>query len=284
MKLSTVNPGDDVVLTDNGHRYRVLAHRTEVDRDWRVPQDVLDALGVRTAVGKGGARPAARPLGRGYARRGTLAVEVDWVTGNPDATWTGFALFRSGHDAVPLEEFNLMWADGVYRQIKRSLREQRRTGAQSRWTLTTAVEPLVSVRDEIVSRLRYGVHDPDARVVDAVETGDGVEFVDVTGARVDVDDLRYLICDPAGFHLGVIREVGEREATKGVRSRTRDALRSVARSVDADPRCVQVGTDRVTVPHAVLEALVLGDEFGVAAVLDGIAELRDVLADATHPD
>lgn len=78
----------------------------------------------------------------------------------------------------------------------------------------------------------------------------------------------------------MIRDSAVDDATKTERSRIAEALRAICAQTDADPRSVAVTTDSVTMPHEVLEALVLGDQQGVAAVLDGQAFLADAVREA----
>lgn len=287
MRASDLAPGDRVV--HDRDRYRVLGRGELLDGERRLTPASCESLGIEAAAGKGGATQRPRLIGRGSwsSRSGLIAVSDPW-TGEPDPS---FVMLTSCHDIEPEAAFLARWHRQAYRAVQHPLV----IGAERvLYVATSTPEPPYDSAGR-GSSLPLGsanlLHDrllvahPDIEPAEEPWLGDPVDqwivvVEDDAGARFRVAAFR-LVRDN-GRTLAVEAERRAEAVSAAARERLRDALRAVARGHDDVDRAgmVRVTARHVTVPYSVLEALALGDEFAVASVLDGVAMIRDELADA----
>lgn len=276
----------------------------EKTRHWYgyVPADAVEGLGVTVGLGSGGRDMAVSVYGRDTWRRpaaGVLAVQVDWAyrrrsvsNGSTLGGRTGlFAVLTDGHDIMARAEFDKWWTrrsmsmlavgkDALYSAVAwpdPPERDQGHGGSSFGYAVTTPGG------DDPLHPTSLTVH--TARPADGCDLipwiGEPVEsfsvVADADGGLFRVDP-RKLVPDPRGDAFKRQRDKVEQAATRDVRDRVQHVLRQVAAQV-GEQAVVIVSTTSVTMPPAVLEALLFGDERITAEVLDGIAELRDTLAD-----
>lgn len=291
MKLSDAPVGAFVV--DGRDVFRVLADDFTLDSGHRLTDKQVAELGV--AVGNGNANPTVSVRGRRWVARdaevtGKLMVQCAWTSDGPAHVQGGlFALYTTGHDLVPVEEFMLDWDQFAIGNVKHHYRiyetdkplklaaianpkpllpyDKARQGIRSTEPLSTEAEILHE------SLLTYVKVEPTDQPWIGPECDRPVVVVDEDGDEYRIM-ARLLIPDS---YSSVFRRRDERELekrTKPYREQMRAALRAVANSIGA-PADVTITPTTITMPLEVLEALVLGDEYGISQVVDGVAILRD---------
>lgn len=301
--MTGLQPGDQFVHEDRSDRdYPVIEWFEVIDPDCSVGRDraLTDEQAARYGLrsGLGNRQLSVRLRGRGgyYAPHGVLArtIGLDRTVRSGDGL---LSLFTSGHDCHPLGDWITDWHDHCPDPTV-ATRRIAATAAVAELYLAVAnprpskrylrsrVESTVGLIDD--PTLLHPTHLTRPDHVDAVPDewiGEPhhrfVTLATADGNLVNVATW-HVVPDLGGSILDRVHANAERDATSQVRSRMRDALKAVARSLDINEGRVNVGLDTVTIPHRVLEALVLGDELGVAAVLDGIAELVDTLTDTRN--
>lgn len=284
--------GTDIVDTD-GDRWRIIALDV-LAPEYTITSEFLANVGVHVAAGKTGATMRVQRLGQHtHNPHGPLAVRVPW--NNPDTTGQTYALLTSGHGLTCLADYETVWSNDNDTSLPWRLNGASTPPEQQIGLVTATPEPRPGLRGRIQSEAWNGsqllvdshVH---ARRATSRDTAAVAEHAAIAGTvtrpwivtPVDdtaefIVDARHIIPDPTGTTLTVIRQAADAHATRNIRNRTRDALRAVARAVDADPKDVHVTIDTVTIPHAVLAAILCNTspEHATATNLDALAELAD---------
>lgn len=272
--------------------------------------DTVAGLGVTVGLGSGGRPMPVSMKGRNWRdqpRTGVLAMQMGWddepVT--YEATAIGgrtasFCVLTSGHDFQPYDEFRSWWRSRSDFSLRFADNKDRpgwvayaypqppdegdgglAVGSQRNYFGIDEV-PLHPKLLKVVFRKRGEPYDDTVErpwLSAPIEKG-FVVVVDDDGAEFRIDPI-HLVADPMGRVFESIRQREESRATSGATERVYDAIVRVARQVSPDKRNlgVSVSNEYVMMPPAVLEAMLFGHEDVTADVLDGIAELRDTLAD-----
>lgn len=278
MHLSDATPGSYVVDGELD-RWRIIAHGVKLDGDRRLSAEDLADLSVGVALGKGGASPLVSVRGRRWGINGTLAISAGW--GSAGST-SHLVLFTTGHGLIPEAEFVRRWRSSQRRNVARF--------ADDPWIAVSHPAP-ASERRSVVG---YGslshqlLVDGHLWLVDDTPEGyaplGALSDHDVvvraeSGHLYRVDPI-CLVRDagPHSFELTHCRDRAAEEATLELRRGVKSALVNLANQAGVDPARISVDPDRLTIPLGLLEAIVMGDTYGVGAVVDGLAILRDEVA------
>lgn len=289
------------------------------ERTGKIDPETAARFGITTGLGSGGSGVSVSLRGRLTRNRGTLAVCVQWepyAAGDVETASNGSALdtrsaslvmIVTGHDLKTRDEIMADWerrALGGARYAMQQMADPAKKVSPYQFALCSTVAPSftsawLGSHDAYSGPTRL-LHDKPVKIIAVdryrspyalTDSDEWPEHGDTRwigphgplGVLVeDINGLRFLVDARFVVNSVVIDRVNsdvDADATQTVRDRMGSALKAIAAQVDADQGKVKIGTNTVTIPHTVLEALLFGDERGAAAMLDGIAELRDTLDD-----
>lgn len=110
MKLADADPGDIIVDRSDGDRFRVIAHKVQLEDGRLLPLATLEALDVRAGLGKGGTAPTVSRLGRrSGGLKGTLVVNVPWRNDDDLGGSRYLSLATNGSGLDPEADFLRRW-------------------------------------------------------------------------------------------------------------------------------------------------------------------------------